>query len=122
MRRLASAALLIALVPAAALAVEGRAVFERHCAACHAIAAAASPGAGPNLSGIIGRRVGSDPDFDYSPVLQAAREAGRVWDAPSLEEFLADPEAMFPGIWMGANGLRDAGDRLAIIEYLRTRR
>jgi cytochrome c len=31
---------------------------------------------------------------------------------------LADPEAMFPGLWMGANGLRDAGDRAAVAAFL----
>jgi cytochrome c len=55
-------------------------------------------------------------------VLQDAGAAGQVWNAPMLERFLADPEEMFPGLWMGANGLRTAEDRAAVVDYLRPRR
>jgi cytochrome c len=104
------------------MAADGRAVFEQHCASCHAVVAGAPAGPGPNLGGVIGRRVGGDPDFDYSPVLEAAGAAGEVWDAAMLDRFLADPEGMFPGLWMGANGLRTAADRAAVTDYMRTRR
>jgi cytochrome c len=100
----------------------GLAVFEARCASCHAVAAGALPGAGPNLAGVVGRRVGGDPGFDYSPVLEEARQEGRVWDAALLERFLADPEEMFPGLWMGGNGLRAAEDRAAVAAFLRTAR
>ncbi len=115
MRRLLPAFLLLALPAAAA---EGEAVFRRHCANCHAVVAGAPVGPGPNLGGVAGRKVGGDPGFDYSPVLQAAGEAGQRWDAAMLERFLADPEAMYPGLWMGANGLREAADRAAVARYL----
>ena len=119
MRWLLPALLLLALPAAAA---EGEAVFRRHCANCHAVAAGAPAGPGPNLAGVAGRRVGGDPGFDYSPVLQGAGEAGQRWDAAMLERFLVDPEAMFPGLWMGANGLREAADRAAVARYLAERR
>ena len=101
---------------------QGRAVFEARCASCHAVAAGAPPGAGPNLAGVVGRGVGGDPGFDYSPVLEEARQKGRVWDAGVLERFLADPEEMFPGLWMGGNGLRAAEDRAAVVAFLQTAR
>ena len=110
--------LLALLCPGVALAAEGQQVFEAHCAGCHAAASGAAPGAGPNLAGVVGRRVAGDADFDYSPALRAAREAGQAWDGPLLQRFLADPEAMFPGLWMGANGLREAADRAAVAAYL----
>ena len=113
-------ALLMAVAPAAAAEADGRAVFEARCASCHAAAAGAPPGAGPNLAGVVGRRVGGDPGFDYSPVLEEARQEGRVWDTALLERFLADPEEMFPGLWMGNNGLRAVGDRAAVAAFLRT--
>ena len=100
------------------MAAEGRQVFEARCAACHAAMPGAPAGAGPNLAGVIGRRIAGDAAFDYSPALLAAREAGQVWDAGLLQRFLADPEAMFPGLWMGANGLRDAADRAAVAAFL----
>jgi cytochrome c len=93
-------------------------VFEARCTSCHAAVAGAPPGAGPNLAGVLGRRVGGDAGFGYSPVLEAAGAAGRVWDAAMLERFLADPEAMFPGLWMGGNGLREAADRAAVAAFL----
>ena len=113
-------ALLMAVAPAAAAEADGRTVFEARCASCHAVAAGAPPGAGPNLAGVVGRRVGGDPGFDYSPVLEEARQEGRVWDTALLERFLADPEETFPGLWMGNNGLRAVGDRAAVAAFLRT--
>lgn len=115
-------AALLLLLPGLAAGQEGRAVFEARCASCHAVAAGAPPGPGPNLAGLAGRRVGGDPDFGYSPALEAARAAGQVWDGALLERFLADPDAMFPGLWMGENGLRDAADRAAVARLLATPR
>lgn len=116
-RRLA-VLLLGALLPGAAGAAEGRQVFEQHCAGCHAATAGAPAGAGPSLAGLAGRQLAGDPAFDYSPALLAARGSGQRWDAARLEHFLADPEAMYPGLWMGANGLRDAADRAAVAAFL----
>ena len=113
-------ALLLAAAPA--VAEDGRAVFEARCASCHAVVAGAPPGAGPNLSGVVGRRVGGDSGFGYSPVLEEARQSGQVWDAALLERFLADPEEMFPGLWMGSNALRAAEERAAVAAFLRAAR
>jgi cytochrome c len=117
-RRGALLLLLAALCPGLALAADGRQVFETRCAGCHAAAPGAPPGAGPTLAGVLGRRVAGDAAFDYSPALLAARDAGQAWDGPLLQRFLADPEDMFPGLWMGANGLREAADRAAVAAFL----
>ena len=93
--RLATSLLILAAPCAAQDAGEaGRRAFDTHCAACHALDPAAPPMAGPSLAGLVGRRVAADAAFGYSPVLQRAGRAGRVWDIPMLDEFLADPEAM----------------------------
>ncbi len=88
------------------------------CRACHALGPAARIMPGPNLAGLIGRKVAGDPQFDYSPVLRQAREDGRVWTLEMLEAFLADPEAMFPAMWMSAQGIRDAADRKALARFI----
>jgi cytochrome c2 len=110
------------LLATPALAQDGRALFEQRCASCHAIARGAPPMAGPNLAGLGGRRVGGDPGFDYSPALVEAGKAGDAWDGDRLVRFLADPEEMYPGLWMGANGLRSAAERQAVAEFLQASR
>lgn len=119
--RPALAALLLAALPAAA-SEPGRALFEARCAACHAAERGAPPGAGPNLAGVVGRRIGGDPDYGYSPPVEAAGAAGQRWDAALLARFLADPDAMFPASWMGGNGVSRAEDRAAVVEFLATTR
>jgi cytochrome c2 len=110
-------ALLALLLAAPALGEDpGAAVFAARCASCHSAEPEAPPGPGPNLTGLIGRRVGGDPGFDYSPVLRAAGD--QRWDAPMLERFLEDPEEMFPGLWMGGNGLRLSTERAAVARFL----
>ncbi len=119
MIRLLAATLLLA---APAAAQDGRGIFESRCASCHAAAPGAPPMAGPNLHGVVGRRVGAAEGFDYSPVLAEAGRSGDAWDGARLERFLEDPEEMYPGLWMGGNGLRAAGDRRAVVEFLQASR
>ena len=88
------------------------------CRACHSLDPAAKVMPGPNLAGLIGRKVAGDPAFDYSPVLRQAREEGRIWTREALEAFLADPEAMFPAMWMSAQGIRDAAERKALARFI----
>ncbi len=102
--------------PAAAL--DGAALYVARCGTCHATEAGAPDKPGPNLAKLIGRPVAGDPRFDYSPAMRAARGKAPAWTEARLADFLADPEEMFPGLWMGANGLRDAGERAEIVRFL----
>jgi cytochrome c len=88
------------------------------CRACHALDPTAPQGAGPNLHGLIGRRIGGDSRFDYSPVLQQAAADGRTWTRETLDRFLTDPEGMFPGMWMTARGVAAPADRKALVDFL----
>jgi cytochrome c len=108
---------LVALLPAAVAQEDGARLFEP-CRACHSLDPAAQGLPGPNLSGLIGRKVGSDPAFDYSPALRKARDDGLVWDAGRLDAFLADPAKMFPGLWMSMRGIQDAAERQALVRFL----
>ncbi|MDP3414604.1 cytochrome c family protein [Falsiroseomonas sp.] len=109
--------LLLLALPGLALAQQGQAVFENHCASCHAVERGAPEQAGPNLAGVMGRRIGGDPAFGYSPALE---QAGAAWDRDRLLRFLVDPEEMFPGTWMGANSLPQAAERAAVADYLQS--
>ena len=95
----------------------GRVLFEP-CRACHALDPAAAPTAGPNLAGIVGRRIAGDPHFDYSLVLREAAAGKAVWTLEKLDTFLTDPEAMFPGMWMTAPRMADQTDRQALVRFL----
>jgi cytochrome c len=108
---------LVALLPAAAAQEDGARVFEP-CRACHSLDPAAQGLPGPNLSGLIGRKVGGDPGFDYSPALRKARDEGLGWDASRLDTFLADPAKMFPGLWMSMRGIEDAAERQSLVRFL----
>ena len=116
MRRIV-ALLSLAVLSSAAVADDGAALFAP-CRACHALDPAAKVMAGPNLAGLIGRRVAGDDQFDYSPVLRQARQEGRVWSADTLETFIADPEAVFPGTWMSRVPIATAADRKALVAFL----
>jgi cytochrome c len=112
------AGLIVALMLCGGAAAEDGAALFEPCRACHALDPAAKVMPGPNLAGLVGRKVAGDPKFDYSPVLQKARDEGRVWTLDVLEAFLADPEAMFPAMWMSAQGIRDAAERRALARFI----
>ena len=95
-------------------AQDGAAVFEVRCRSCHAREAGAEPGPGPNLAGLGGRRIGGDPNYDYSPALERAAGA---WDAARLERWLREPDDEIPGNFMG-NALRDPAERAALVRML----
>ncbi len=106
------------LLSASATAEENGAQAFTPCRACHSLDPAERGLPGPNLSGVIGRAVAGAADFDYSPVLRKARDGGLRWDAKRLELFLADPAAMFPGLWMSMRGIEDPAERQALVRFL----
>ena len=118
MRLLFILLLLPVLLPADAAAEEAAAQAFMPCRACHSLNPAERGLPGPNLAGVIGRAVGGNDDFNYSPVLRKARDEGLRWDAQRLETFLADPARMFPGLWMSMRGIEDAAERRALVRFL----
>lgn len=85
------------------------------CAACHTVKAGARSGLGPNLSGVVGRKAGSVPDFRYSAAL---KDKPFVWTPQKLDAFLTKPAATVPGTKMIFGGISDPRDRKAIIDFL----
>jgi cytochrome c len=72
-------------------ALRGKDIFERRCTGCHAMEQNRE---GPRLRGVFGRTSGTAPGFDYSPALAKAHI---VWNETTLEQWLADPDALVPG-------------------------
>ena len=92
--------------------VRGAQVYAR-CLACHALA---YDRVGPRHCGLMGRRAGSLPGFNYS---QAMRSSGITWDEKTLDLFLAKPLKVVPGSTMTYDGITDPTDRIDLIAYLR---
>jgi cytochrome c len=104
----------ISSAEAAGDAAAGKQVFAR-CAACHST----TPGEnkiGPSLTGVFGRKSGSEPGYNYSPALKAANIR---WDEHTLDQFLANPAADVHGTKMFINVPAKA-DRQNVISYLET--
>ena len=85
-------------VLAAGDAAAGEKTFAK-CKACHAIvdpsgAALVKGGKiGPDLWGVVGRTMGTYPDFDYGDSMVAAGAAGGVWTEELIAEYVVDPSA-----------------------------
>lgn len=110
-------AALTTLEPASS--VDGAGLFATQCSGCHQVEDGMAHRLGPDLAGIVGRTVGRAQGFDeYSPAMQA--QSG-VWDEARLDKFLQQPQTNVPGTSMAFPGVSDAGQRKAIIEFLKQR-
>ena len=78
--------------PASATAVDGDAATGRQvyrkCQACHSLEAGKNT-VGPSLAGILGKKSGEAPNYNYSAAMKAAN---LVWDAATLDAYLLDPQ------------------------------
>ncbi|MGX4801701.1 c-type cytochrome [Bradyrhizobium guangdongense] len=106
-------ALLCAAGPAGATgdAARGQTLYKG-CADCHSIS---ENGVGPMHKGVVGRKAGSVPGYDYSPDL---KNSGIVWTEENLDKWLTGPQAMVPETKMFFD-VPDAQDRADIIAYLK---
>jgi cytochrome c len=111
---LASAVAQAQKAPVAGDAAAGGMAFLQ-CADCHSTTTA--NGTGPGLRNIVGRRAGSQADFHYS---EAMARSKLVWDARTLDSYLADPKTTVPGTSMDFPGVSDAAERANLVAYLAT--
>ncbi|WP_417482334.1 c-type cytochrome [Maricaulis sp.] len=91
--------------------------IARRCQSCHTFENGGADGTGPHLWGVVGRLVASAPGFNYSGALN---ELGGNWGYEELNGFLERPAAYAPGTNMTFAGLRDEGQRMDLIAYLRS--
>lgn len=102
-----------------ALAAEGNpkrgGKLYRACVACHSL----EPGVhltGPSLAGLWGHTAGKVQAFvRYSNGLNSA---DFLWDADTLNAWLADPKAMVPGTYMIFRGIENDQARSDLIAFL----
>lgn len=107
-------AVLLAFAATPALAATGQDVFNDKCGDCHTLDPPSATA--PALKGVVGRKIASLTDFQYSDALKAK---GGDWTEAALDAFIADPKTFAPGTDMTA-GDADPADRKAIIDYLKS--
>ncbi|HYZ21367.1 MAG TPA: cytochrome c family protein [Rhodopila sp.] len=108
-------AVLLSSLPAAAQdAAAGEKVFVV-CRACHQIGPTAKNGVGPVLNGVVGRKAGTYPGFNYSP---ANKNSDITWDEATLEKYLPNPQAFVPGTKMIFPGLKEPQKVHDVIAFL----
>ena len=95
---------------------KGKKVFKK-CASCHSSAEGAKHKVGPNLWDVVGRAKASAKGYVFSSAL---KYKGGDWSFADLDQFLISPKSYVKGTKMSFSGLKKAGDRAAVIAYLRT--
>jgi glucose/arabinose dehydrogenase/cytochrome c2 len=94
----------------------GKQTFRQQCALCHSAEPNDNGGAqGPNLTQVYGRRAATAASFSYSKPLI---DSGLIWDAATLDRFLASPTAVVPGSAMVV-AVPDKSDREHLIAYFK---
>lgn len=96
----------------------GAIIYGDACAQCHQL----TPGLnkkGPQLMNIYGAAAAQLADYDYS---EALSNSGWVWDAKTLDPYIADAEKALPGSKMLSDPMPDANERADVIAYLSTLR
>lgn len=99
----------------------GKQAFAASCGACHSTMAGGR-GIGPSLAGVVGRKAGKAPNYDYSAEM---RQSGVTWTPEAIGKHLQAPRSFIPGNRMGnlfPKGVQDPVKRRDIIAYLETLR
>ncbi len=92
----------------------GQEVFEKRCTGCHSLD---EDKEGPRLRGVYGKKAAVlSTTFEYSEALKASNV---TWDAPSLNQWMEDPEKIVPKSDMFFR-VPQARERTDVIAYLQT--
>jgi cytochrome c len=89
------------------------------CKVCHAFDKGAPSPIGPNLYGVVGRKIASVEGFNYTPAMKA--HASEEWNYAHLDALIHKPAEFAPGTMMAFPGLLDADQRAEVIAFLRTK-
>jgi cytochrome c len=102
-------------LPGSGNAEKGAVVFAK-CKSCHQIGPDAKNSVGPVLNGVVGRKAGTYPGYNYSP---ATKNSGLVWDSSILARYLRTPREVVPGTRMAFVGLTKDHEIADVIAYLK---
>jgi cytochrome c len=104
----------LALLPKAS-AENGQDTFKK-CLACHTPDKGGRNLVGPNLYGIVGRKVAEVPGFNYS---EPMKKHGGTWSWEELAKYLHAPVESIPGNRMQFPGVKDNADLADLLVYIR---
>jgi cytochrome c len=98
----------------------GKAVVMSSCSACHGLTkdSKSAEMVGPTLFGVVGRKAGTVKSI-LGPS-QKLKQHGVIWDAETLDEFLANPLAFLAPDSAMAGILKDPQQRADVIAFLAT--
>jgi cytochrome c len=95
-------------------AKRGQDVFAKRCSGCHSLD---NDKEGPRLRGIYGKKAATlSTTFKYS---EALKNSNVTWDAPSLDQWMAEPEKIVPNSDMFFRVPR-ANERADVVAYLKS--
>jgi cytochrome c len=99
-------------------AAKGQELFNTNaCVACHGVTKEDTFKVGPSLFAVLGRKAGTAPSLLGAS--ENLKKYGVIWDAVTLDEFLANPDAKVPGTPM-VGKVADPQARADVIAYLST--
>ncbi|MEP9353225.1 c-type cytochrome [Xanthobacter sp. KR7-65] len=121
MRLVVASVLFIAASTGAAFAepdvAKGEIAFKK-CMACHAIGPDAKVKVGPPLNGIVGAKWAHFDGYAYSADIKDGGAAGKMWDAATLDAYIANPKALAPKGKMAFAGIKSDDERKDLIAFL----
>jgi cytochrome c len=89
------------------------------CELCHNLGKGQGAKIGPDLYGVVGRKIATQPGFNYSSALKGkAKAMGGVWTFDALNKWLTNPRADVPGTLMTFAGIDNEKERANVIAYL----
>jgi cytochrome c2 len=87
------------------------------CKVCHSFEKGGPAIVGPDIYGVVGRKIASAEGFNYSPALK--KHADQSWTYENLDVWLTNPQVFAPGTTMAFPGVPDLQKRANIIAFLR---
>jgi len=107
-------ACLAAIAPAASMAADGEALFNKNCKTCHSMEPG-KHGLGPSLAGIVGKKSASQDFTKYKALVGS----DIIWDEANISAWIEDPKKIIGKTSTMVAKMKDPEDRAAIIEYLK---
>jgi cytochrome c len=93
---------------------------SQKCQSCHNFQQGGPNMTGPNLWGVVGRKIGTEGGYSYDQPMQDFAKTNPIWNYDLLYVYLKAPGTEVPGTKMTFVGLPSPTDRVNIIAYLRT--